>query len=61
MKLSNYERNTKKEIEHLHAISDLAAEVGKLDINGLAKVPIGLNDLERKVNDLDVIQTNQHT
>ena len=44
MKLSNYERNTKKEIEHLHAVSDLAAEVGKLDINGLAKVPIGLHD-----------------
>ena len=55
-KLSNYERNTKKKIEHWHAIFDLAAEVGKLDINGLVKVPIGLNYLERKVNDLDVVK-----
>ena len=40
-----------------HAKKDfiaLKAKVEKLDINGLVKVPTGLNDLQTKVDNLDV-------
>ena len=61
--LSNY--GTKKEFDHSTFVdtSDLAAKkdfialkakVEKLDINKLVNVPTNLNNLETKVEDLDV-------
>ena len=63
LELSNYA--TKEELEHATGMdnSDLAtkkdfialkAEVDKLDINKLTKIPTSLNDLKTKADDLDV-------
>ena len=63
LNLSNYA--TKKELGHATGIdtSDLTAkkdfialkaEVDKLDINKLTKVPTSLNNLKTKVDDLDL-------
>ena len=62
---------TKKELDHTTGVdtSDLAAkkdfialkaEVEKLDINKLVNVPTSLNNLKRKVDDLDIgkLKTN---
>ena len=51
------EDSTGVDTSSLAAKSDfiaLKAEVDKLDINYLANVPISLNNLQRKVHDLDV-------
>ena len=67
--LTNYV--TKKELDHTTGVdtSDLAAkkdfialkdEVEKLDINKLVNVPTSLNNLKRKVDELDIgkLKTN---
>ena len=63
LELSNY--TSKKELEHATGIDtsdlaakkdfiDLKAEVDKLDINKLLNIPTSLNNLEPKIDDLDV-------